>query len=199
CSIDPLYELDPELELTLRRLRKARKIVVNNSSSSNFAINSNQLSIDISISSFSHFAEPGQMENNDRTLKELATLDVIASNIHNGNQLKLWSYSFAAKISWSSKRGPLHAFERIPRGLFHNETVGDFGRLYQDEGVPILTRWSCKGLVVPLANTFQHLGRHETHLSGEVLSGIQNCIHSEVNIWDKAAYKRDSTRILGEI
>ncbi|RDX84916.1 hypothetical protein CR513_33966, partial [Mucuna pruriens] len=76
-STDPLYELDPELELILRRLRKARKIVVNNSSSFDFLINSNQLPIDISLSIFSHFAEPGQMENNDRTLKEFATLDVM--------------------------------------------------------------------------------------------------------------------------
>ncbi|RDX87929.1 hypothetical protein CR513_30542, partial [Mucuna pruriens] len=34
-SIDPLYDLDPEIELTLRRLRKARNIVVSNSSNSN--------------------------------------------------------------------------------------------------------------------------------------------------------------------
>ncbi|RDX80442.1 hypothetical protein CR513_39002, partial [Mucuna pruriens] len=33
-NTDPFYNLDVELELTLRRLRKARKIVVNNSSSS---------------------------------------------------------------------------------------------------------------------------------------------------------------------
>ncbi|RDX92456.1 hypothetical protein CR513_25423, partial [Mucuna pruriens] len=76
-SIDPIYELDPELELTLRRLRKARKIVVNNSSSSDSVINSNQLSTYISASSSNIFVEPGQMENNDRTLKELATPDEV--------------------------------------------------------------------------------------------------------------------------
>ncbi|RDX71516.1 hypothetical protein CR513_49127, partial [Mucuna pruriens] len=43
----------------LLRLRKARKIVVNNSSSPSSIINSNQFSIDISLSSSSHFAEPG--------------------------------------------------------------------------------------------------------------------------------------------
>ncbi|RDY14333.1 hypothetical protein CR513_00611, partial [Mucuna pruriens] len=95
-NTNPLYELDPKFELTLSRLRKARKIVANNSSS-------------LILSNI--FGEPGQMENNDKTLKELATPDV---------------------------RGPPQAFERIPRGLFHNETAGDSRRLYQDEGIPIL-------------------------------------------------------------
>ncbi|RDX71640.1 hypothetical protein CR513_48986, partial [Mucuna pruriens] len=76
-STDRLYELDPEIELTLLRLRKVRKRVVNNSSSSSSVINSNQYPTDNSISSFSHFVEPGQMENNDRTLKELATPDMV--------------------------------------------------------------------------------------------------------------------------
>ncbi|RDX97369.1 hypothetical protein CR513_19866, partial [Mucuna pruriens] len=58
-NTDPLYELDPELELTLHRLRKARKIVVNNSSSSDSVIYSNQLSINISTSSSNIFVEPG--------------------------------------------------------------------------------------------------------------------------------------------
>ncbi|RDY05210.1 hypothetical protein CR513_10996, partial [Mucuna pruriens] len=60
-STDPLYALDLEIEITLRRLRKTRNIV---------------FSIDISASSSNIFAEPGQMENNDRTLKELATPDM---------------------------------------------------------------------------------------------------------------------------
>ncbi|RDX87322.1 hypothetical protein CR513_31216, partial [Mucuna pruriens] len=76
-STDPLYALDPEIERTLRRLRKARNLVVNNSRGADSVINSNQFSTNISVSSFSHFVEPGQMENNDRTLKELATPDVV--------------------------------------------------------------------------------------------------------------------------
>ncbi|RDX71608.1 hypothetical protein CR513_49024, partial [Mucuna pruriens] len=76
-SIDPLYAFDPEIEKTLRRLRKARNLVVNNSRSSDSVINSNQLCTDNSVASSNIFIEPGQMENNDRTLKELATLDVV--------------------------------------------------------------------------------------------------------------------------
>ncbi|RDX93575.1 hypothetical protein CR513_24146, partial [Mucuna pruriens] len=68
---------DPELELTFCRLRKTRKIVANNSSSFDSIINSNQLSINIFASSSNIFVEPGQMENNDKTLKELATPDVV--------------------------------------------------------------------------------------------------------------------------
>ncbi|RDX87559.1 hypothetical protein CR513_30957, partial [Mucuna pruriens] len=57
-SIDPLYAFDLEIEKTLRRLRKARNLVVNNSRSSDFVINSNQLCIDNSVASSNIFAEP---------------------------------------------------------------------------------------------------------------------------------------------
>ncbi|RDX69823.1 hypothetical protein CR513_51014, partial [Mucuna pruriens] len=76
-STDPLYAFDPEIELTLRRLRKTRNIVVNISSNSDSAISSNLLSANTLVSSSNVFIEPGQMENNDRTLKELATPYVI--------------------------------------------------------------------------------------------------------------------------
>ncbi|RDX98580.1 hypothetical protein CR513_18479, partial [Mucuna pruriens] len=76
-SIEPLYAFDPEIELTLRRLRKIRNTIVDTSSSSNSAINSNLSSANTLVSSSNIFAEPGQMENNDRTLKELATPDVL--------------------------------------------------------------------------------------------------------------------------
>ncbi|RDX99538.1 hypothetical protein CR513_17397, partial [Mucuna pruriens] len=76
-STDPLYAFDPEIELTLHRLRKIRNTVVNTSSSSDSAINSNLSSANRLVASSNIFAESGQMENNDRTLKELATPDVV--------------------------------------------------------------------------------------------------------------------------
>ncbi|RDX73160.1 hypothetical protein CR513_47270, partial [Mucuna pruriens] len=76
-STDPLYAFDPEIELTLRRLRKIRNTLVNTSSSSDSAINSNLSSANTLVASSNIFAEPRQMENNDRTLKELATPDVV--------------------------------------------------------------------------------------------------------------------------
>ncbi|RDX90036.1 hypothetical protein CR513_28144, partial [Mucuna pruriens] len=74
--IDPLYAFDPEIELTLRRLRKIRNTVVNTSSSSDSTINSNLPSTNALVFSSNIFAELGQMENNDRTLKELTTPNV---------------------------------------------------------------------------------------------------------------------------
>ncbi|RDY01491.1 hypothetical protein CR513_15168, partial [Mucuna pruriens] len=75
------------------RLRKVRSIVVSNSDSSNSAFNSdNSISVtnDFDFSEYSsseinpdsnfvvsNFQEPEQMENNDRILKKLATLDVL--------------------------------------------------------------------------------------------------------------------------
>ncbi|RDX89968.1 hypothetical protein CR513_28221, partial [Mucuna pruriens] len=75
-STDPLYAFHPKIEKTLRRLRKARSLVVNNSRSSDSVINFNQWCTDNSVASSNIFVELGQMENNDRTLKELATPDV---------------------------------------------------------------------------------------------------------------------------
>ncbi|RDX97549.1 hypothetical protein CR513_19670, partial [Mucuna pruriens] len=142
-SFDPLYDLDPKIEITLRRLRKARNIVVSNSSNSVSDSNNSSLvtntSDSIEYSSTNNFTE--QMENNDRTLKELATPDV-------------------AYQPW---RISPQALEGIPCGLFHNKVVGDTGRLHQDKGVPILPGWSSKRLAVSIASSLQHLGSHEMH------------------------------------
>ncbi|RDY07793.1 hypothetical protein CR513_08054, partial [Mucuna pruriens] len=55
-STDPLYDLDPKIELTLHRLRKARNIVVSNSS--NFVSNSpvTNISNSVEYSSTNSFA-----------------------------------------------------------------------------------------------------------------------------------------------
>ncbi|RDY00192.1 Retrovirus-related Pol polyprotein, partial [Mucuna pruriens] len=75
-STDPLYAFDPKIELTLRRLRKIRNTAVNISSINSVA-DSNQFYTNTFVSSSNVFVEPGQNENNDRTLKELATPDVV--------------------------------------------------------------------------------------------------------------------------
>ncbi|RDY02533.1 hypothetical protein CR513_14004, partial [Mucuna pruriens] len=89
-------------------------------------------------------------------------------------------------------RGPPQASKGIPCGLLHNEAAGDIGGLHQNEGVSILPGWSSERLAVSLASVFQHLGRHEAHIPGEVLSIIQNYVHQEGNMWDKATYMRNS-------
>ncbi|RDY05456.1 hypothetical protein CR513_10708, partial [Mucuna pruriens] len=113
-STDPLHELDPKIEITLRRLRRARNIVVSNSNSSNSFSSSNNSSTNsnnsdsFEYSSTNNFVELEQMENNDRTLKELATLDVVYQ-------------------PW--RRSP-QEFKGIPCGLFHNEAARDIRGLY---------------------------------------------------------------------
>ncbi|RDY13154.1 hypothetical protein CR513_01966, partial [Mucuna pruriens] len=76
-STNPLYTFDPEIELTLCRLWKIRNTIVNISSSVDLVINSDQSCSDHSVASTNIFSEPGQMENHDRRLKELATSDVV--------------------------------------------------------------------------------------------------------------------------
>ncbi|RDX89335.1 hypothetical protein CR513_28951, partial [Mucuna pruriens] len=80
-STNHLYDLDPEIEKTLCSLRKARTKVVHNSSSSDSISNNSSLVTNtfdsIEYSSTNNFLESEQMENNDRTLKELATPSVV--------------------------------------------------------------------------------------------------------------------------
>ncbi|RDY12399.1 hypothetical protein CR513_02834, partial [Mucuna pruriens] len=80
-STDPLYALDLEIEITLHRLRKTRNIVVSGSSKSVSSSDNNSPDINnfdfVEYSSTNKFVELEQMENNDRTLKELATPDVV--------------------------------------------------------------------------------------------------------------------------
>ncbi|RDX92979.1 hypothetical protein CR513_24823, partial [Mucuna pruriens] len=193
---------DPEIELTLHRLQKIRNTVVNTSSSLDSAINSNLPSANTLVFSSNLFAEPGQMENNDRTLKELATPDVV---------YQPWCIQYPQlepAQTYELKSGLIHLLPKF-HGLtgedphkhlkeFH-VAVGDIGRLHQNEGVPILPGRSSKGLAVSSASAFQHLGRYEAHIPGEVLSGIQNRVHQEGDMWDKAAYRRDFARVLGKV
>ncbi|RDX91143.1 hypothetical protein CR513_26923, partial [Mucuna pruriens] len=72
------------------------------------------------------------MENNDRTLKELATRDV--------------------------RRFP-QALKIISYGLFHNEFARDTGGLYPNEGVSIFLGWGYEGLVSVLFNTWGDMKR----------------------------------------
>ncbi|RDX64560.1 hypothetical protein CR513_56868, partial [Mucuna pruriens] len=65
-------------------------------------------------------------------------------------------------------------------------------RLYQDEGLSILSRWSSEGLAISIANHVQHMGRHEAHVLGEILPNIQDCDHLKGDLWDLATFPRDN-------
>ncbi|RDX63377.1 hypothetical protein CR513_58206, partial [Mucuna pruriens] len=97
--------------------------------------------IEITLRSLSNFQEPKPMENNDQTLKELATPNVV----------------------YQPWKRPSQALQRISCSLFHNKAIRDTKRLHQDEGVSIFLGWSCKRLAVSATNSFQHLGRYEVH------------------------------------
>ncbi|RDX92478.1 hypothetical protein CR513_25382, partial [Mucuna pruriens] len=104
-SSNILYELDPKIDKTLRRLRKVRSFVVSNSSSSNFVSNSDNVvsttnDFDFSKDSssdinpdpnlvVSNFQEPEQMENNDEYSRSwphrMWCTSLGASSIHNWN------------------------------------------------------------------------------------------------------------------
>ncbi|RDY02126.1 hypothetical protein CR513_14458, partial [Mucuna pruriens] len=111
--------------------------------------------------STNNFAEPEQMENNDRNLKELATPDMVYQS---------WCIQYPQlepAQTYELKSGLMHlrrspqALKRIPYGLFHNKATRDVGGLHQNEGVSIFLGWSSKGLAIFGAGSFQHLERHK--------------------------------------
>ncbi|RDY10515.1 hypothetical protein CR513_04956, partial [Mucuna pruriens] len=124
-STDPLYAFDPEIELTLRRLRKIRNAAINTSSSIDSVIDSNQFYTDNFVSSSNIFAEPGQMENNDRTLKELATPDMVYQPWCIQYPQLEPTQTYELKSGLIHLRRPPQAFKGIPCGLLHNEVAGD--------------------------------------------------------------------------
>ncbi|RDY00004.1 hypothetical protein CR513_16867, partial [Mucuna pruriens] len=79
-TFDPLYDLGPKIELTLRRLRKARKIIVSNSSNS-VSSSDNSSHVTNTSDSFEYSSTNNSTKhmenNNERTLKELATPHVM--------------------------------------------------------------------------------------------------------------------------
>ncbi|RDY07789.1 hypothetical protein CR513_08050, partial [Mucuna pruriens] len=96
------------------------------------------------------------MENNERTLKELATPNVV---------YQPWCIQYPQLEPTQTnelKSGLIHlppqAFKGIPYALFHNEAVEDTRRLHQNEGVPIFLGWSSGGLAISSTCSLQHLG-----------------------------------------
>ncbi|RDX91877.1 hypothetical protein CR513_26077, partial [Mucuna pruriens] len=143
------------------------------------------------------------MENNDRTLKELATPEVV---------YQPWCIQYPQlepAQTYELKSSLLHL---LPK--FHGLVGEDPHKHLKEFHVVCSTMrlWGIEEDYIKMKAfpfsldgaakdwfTLQHLGRYEAHISGEVLSGIQNCVHQEGNLWNKAAYRRDFARVLGEV
>ncbi|RDX82285.1 hypothetical protein CR513_36948, partial [Mucuna pruriens] len=138
-STDPLYAFDPEIENTLRRLRRTKNLIVNNNRSSDSIINSNRSCTENSVVSSNILVEPGQMENNDRTLKELATPDVAFTFSLDG-AVKDWLYLHLVLFNtWGDmKRTFLEKFFRASRtATIRKEICG----IRQHTGEPLHEYW----------------------------------------------------------
>ncbi|RDY00164.1 hypothetical protein CR513_16683, partial [Mucuna pruriens] len=175
-SSEPLHAFDPEIERTLHRLRKARRTITLDSSSSNSIWNSenSNFTTDESIS-FEH-QEARSMENNDRTLKELATPNMV---------YQPWciqcpplepAQSYKLKSSLIHLLPEFHglAGEDPHKHLKEFHVVCSTMRL-----VPILPGWSCKRLAVSTADSLQYLGGYKAHVPREILPSVQNIDHKE--------------------
>ncbi|RDX97914.1 hypothetical protein CR513_19251, partial [Mucuna pruriens] len=89
------------------------------------------------------------MENNERTLKEMATPDVVYQPwcIQYPQLEPAQSYEITSGLI--HLRRPPQASKGIPCGLFHNEAVRDTRRLHQNEGIPILHGWMMTSVFSP--------------------------------------------------
>ncbi|RDY08588.1 hypothetical protein CR513_07170, partial [Mucuna pruriens] len=172
-SSEPLHAFDPKIERTLHRLRKVRRIVTPDSSSSNSIWNFENSNFTIDESNYFVHQKAKSMENNDKTLKELATLDVV---------YQPWCIQcppLEPSQSCELKSSLIHLLPKF-HGLegedfhkhlkeFHDEAAGDIGRPHHDESISILLGWSCKRLAVSIADSLQYLWGYEAHVPREIL------------------------------
>ncbi|RDX72966.1 hypothetical protein CR513_47481, partial [Mucuna pruriens] len=153
-SSNSLHSFDPKIYKTLNRIRKTKNIHVGHNNNSLY--------------------EPELMENNNRTLKELATSDVLYQPwcIQYSHLKPTQSYELKSKL--------IHLLPKF-HGLA-GEDPHKHLKEFHDKAAFVLSRWSSKGLAVFAAGHVQHLGRHEVDVPRKVLPGIQNCGHLKM-IW----------------
>ncbi|RDY03213.1 hypothetical protein CR513_13238, partial [Mucuna pruriens] len=113
------------------------------------------------------------MENNNRTLKELAILD---------------SYELKSELIHLLSKFHCLAGENPYKHLKEFHVV-----------CSMMRPRSGKGLTVSVADHVQHVGRHETYVPRKILFGIQDCDHLEGDMWNQATLWGDTTRVLGEV
>ncbi|RDX98367.1 hypothetical protein CR513_18728, partial [Mucuna pruriens] len=125
------------------------------------------------------------MENNNRTLKEFVTLDVL---------YQPWCIQYPQlepAQSYELKSGLIHlptqTFEGVPHCLLYDETVGDTRGLHKDEGISVLPRRSSERLAIFVVDYVQHIGRYEENVPREVLPGAQDNDHSEGDLQNPAS------------
>ncbi|RDX71406.1 hypothetical protein CR513_49259, partial [Mucuna pruriens] len=157
-SFKPLYAFDLEIKRTLHRLRKVRHTITPDSSSSNSIWNFENSNFTTDKSNVFEHQVAGSMENNDRTLKELATLDVVYQpwciQCPPLEPAQSYELNFMVLQGRSSQ-----ALKGVSCGLFHDEAAGDTRGPHQDESVSILPGWGYKRLTVSVADFLQYLGR----------------------------------------
>ncbi|RDX82315.1 hypothetical protein CR513_36910, partial [Mucuna pruriens] len=190
-----LHKFDLEIDWTLYRLRKFRSADVGGSSNFISALDSanNTCTTNNSdfadSSNFGNNSKPGifynksheleQMENNNKTLKELAT--------SNYPQLEpAQSYELKSVL-----------IQLLPK--FHDPISEDPHKHLKEfhvvcstmRPVSLFPRWSRKGLTILIVDSIQHLGGHEANVFGKFLLDFQNYNHLKGDLWYQATFQRN--------
>ncbi|RDX71861.1 hypothetical protein CR513_48730, partial [Mucuna pruriens] len=164
-SSNNLHAFDREIDRTLHRLRKVRStnlgdsisfIFISNSVNNTFTSNnfdfSDFISFDINFESNIVVNTPHEldlMENNDRTLKELAVLDLEPTQSY---KLKFRLINLLSKFHGLASEDPHKHLKEFQVAAW--VTRG----LHQNESIFVFPRWNHQGLTILIVDSVQHLG-----------------------------------------
>ncbi|RDX96341.1 hypothetical protein CR513_21013, partial [Mucuna pruriens] len=158
-SSSSLHSFDLEIDKTLNRIRKTKNINVGNSSSSFNSVSESDTFKNKPDIADNPLYKPKPMENNNRTLKELATPNLESAQSY---ELKSGHIHLLPKFHDLASEDPTKHLKE-----FHDEVARDPGRLYKNKGIFLLSRSSSKGLTIFAAGHVQHMGRHEADVLGK--------------------------------
>ncbi|RDX63241.1 hypothetical protein CR513_58360, partial [Mucuna pruriens] len=128
--------------------------------------------------------------NNNRTLKEVETLDLEPAQTY---ELKSELMHLLPKFHGLAGEDPHKHLKE-----FHMATRDPIG-LHKDESILVLSLWSGKRLVVSAAGDVYYMEGDEANIPREVLPGIQNNDHLEGDLWNPKTFKGNVTRVLRKI
>ncbi|RDX72336.1 hypothetical protein CR513_48198, partial [Mucuna pruriens] len=167
-----LHPFDPKIEKNLNSIRKSKNMHVGYGSNSFSSIpETDHFEIKPNFADNPLF-ESEPIENNNRTLKELAMPNVL---------YQPWCIQYL--------RGPTQTFEGVPRGLLFDETVGDTKGLHKDKGVFVLLRWSSERLAIFADGYVQDMRRYKANFPREVLLSIQDSGHPKGDLRNPSTFE----------
>ncbi|RDX87873.1 hypothetical protein CR513_30599, partial [Mucuna pruriens] len=128
----------------------------------------------------------------DRTLHSSDSFNSVSNSVNNSfatnsEFLDCSNSSFYVKLEPTCVENKAQELEQMEN---QGQTLKELATpdvVYQ----PWCIQYAHKGLAIPTAGSFLHLGRYEAHVSREVLLSVQNYHHLEGYMWDQETLRRN--------